>query len=208
MADDEYWLGSGYGCPGRRPRVRDGSTHRRRSADEQASSGGHRGRGAGEPSTPPDAVRRLGANGLRRALDMQHARRLVAALGVTRQTQCVTVLACEAERAGLDELPVVGPKPLVEELLGKEIGSSERAMLRQCGEAQRIRGVDAAEDGRSPRQRWPRVRGAGARDDQGGGCSEVAVTRVSDQGGHVRCDPRDWSPGAAVPVTSTLDERE
>ncbi len=81
------------------------------------------------PATPPDAPQRLGANGLRRALDMQHAQRLVAALGVTRQTQCVTVLACEAERAGLDELPLVGPKALVEELLEREVGSSERAML-------------------------------------------------------------------------------
>jgi hypothetical protein len=81
------------------------------------------------PAAPPNALPRPGVNGLRAALDMQHAQRLVTALGATRQTQCVTVLAYEAQRAGLDELPALGPKPLVEELLGKQVGSSERAML-------------------------------------------------------------------------------
>jgi hypothetical protein len=102
---------------------------------------------AGKPTTKPHPALRANPHGanewkpqraaesapvgdaLREALDMHHARHLVEALGATRQTQCVTILAFEAERAGLEQLPCVGPKALVEELLGTSVGSGERAML-------------------------------------------------------------------------------
>lgn len=69
------------------------------------------------------------APSLTEVLDMDHAHKLAGTLGASKQTQCVAILAYEAERAGLQYLPRVGSKNAVVDLLGKPVGSTDRAIL-------------------------------------------------------------------------------
>jgi hypothetical protein len=75
------------------------------------------------------------AIGWKTAIDMAHARLAVDRLGAKRQTECLAILALEAERGGLEALPREGFKDLLVELMGHEIASPERSILANAVQA-------------------------------------------------------------------------